>query len=504
MSRRPWPFGASLFGASLLGVGLVACGRPPEPIEPAAPAGPAPEALVAPRAGPDRSSLPEPGPRPEWAPPEPVTFRLSNGIRVWHIERGTVPLCSLELIVPRGSATDPPAKAGLTQLTVDMLDEGAGSYGALSLSEELGRLATDYRADVDVDYVGLSMNLLTENFEASVALLADMVRRPTFAPAEFARRKEQHLAQALSAESEPSHGRRVLLYRALFGEGYAGNLPSGTGATLQRVTLADVKAHFSRLVAADGAELVVVGSIDRERVERGLQKSFGDWTGKPSASVAAVAAPRGQPSVHFVPFPGAAQSALGVVRRGPTASSETYFGEEVYNRSLGGAFTSRINLNLRESKGFTYGAFSMFRRFRNAGLYGVFTDVRTDTTRASIDEIFAEFSSVCESRPLTPKERDDAVNGLLLGFPADFESIGDVAGRIATLPIYSRPAQWYKLWPQRVETVTAEVANLVGREYCDPGEYDIVIAGDREKVEPAVASLGRPLLVYDAQGRLQK
>lgn len=495
---------APSLGAVLFGVVLAACARPPEPIEPAPPVTPAPQAAEAVPAGPDRSSLPEPGPRPVWAPPEPTTFRLGNGIRVWHIERGSVPLCSLELIFPRGSATDPPAKAGLTELTVDMLDEGAGAYDALSLSEELGKLATDYRADVDVDYVSLSMNLLTQNFEASVALLADIVRRPAFVPAEFERRKEQHLAQALSAESEPSHARRVLLYRALFGEGYAGNLPSGTGATLKRIALNDVKAQFSKLIAAEGVEIVVVGSVDKERVERVLEKSFGDWTGKASVAVAPVAPPRGKASVHLVPFPGAAQSALGVIRRGPTASSDTYFSEEVYNRSIGGAFISRINLNLREDKGFTYGAFSMFRRFRNAGLYGVFTDVRTDTTRASIDEIFKEFASVCEGRPLTSQERDDAVNGLLLGFPADFESIGDVAGRIATLPIYSRPVDWYKLWPERVQSVTTEAANEVGRRYCDPAEYDIVVAGDRDKVEPAVASLGRSLLVYDAQGRPQK
>jgi predicted Zn-dependent peptidase len=146
----------------------------------------------------------------------------------------------------------------------------------------------------------------------------------------------------------------------------------------------------------------------------------------------------------------------------------------------------------------------LFRRFRKAGLFGVFTDVRTDTTRASVDEIFGELGAVCGERPVSSQERDDAVNGLLLGYPADFESISDVARRIAMLPILSRPLDWYQRWPERVAAVTTEQANQAGRDFCDSSSYEIMLAGDREKVEPALASLGRPVVVYDAQGQPQK
>lgn len=479
------------FGAIL----ALACGSKAPPAAPVAPVAESVEPGV-----PDRSALPTPGPRPDWAPPKPESWALSNGSGVLFLRDTTVPLVSIVMVVPRGAETDPPEKAGLTQLMADMLDEGAGSRSALELSDELKKLATDYSASARTDALVLSMDLIADNLEASVALLADIVRRPTFDRGEFNRRKGQLVAQALANESEPRSARRVAMYRSQFGKGYAGIVPDGTRKTLEAITYDDVVGHYRRLVASEGVQFAVSGGVERERLAKALDTAFGDWTSKAQAEARPLAPEPTAPAVYMVDFPGAAQSVLGVLRRAPGDDTPDYFPATIFNRGFGEAFTSRVNMNLREDKGYTYGAVAAFVRFELAGIYGIFADVRTDTTRASIDEVFGELSAVCGARPLTVVERDDAVNGLLLGYPARFESTGLVAQALTEIIVDERPLDWFQRWPEQIEAVTLEAANATARKYCDPKGFSIVIAGDRAKVAPTLDGLGLPLVVLDAQG----
>jgi zinc protease len=412
-----------------------------------------------------------------------------------------VPLVSLFLVIPRGAETDPPKQAGLTFLMGDLLDEGAGDLGALELSERLQTLATDVGVNSAVDYVIVSMNMIAENFGPSIDLLADIVRRPKLDEHEFQRRKAQLIAQALASEADPHTGRRVALFRGLFGEGYAGSVPTGTRDTLAGITLADVKAHFSRLMVGEGATFVVVGGISHEAVAQHLERAFGDWGGKAKVEARPLAPESGKGKLFFVDYPGAAQSVIGVVRRAPGSDAEDLFPATVFNRSFGESFTSRINLNLREDKGYTYGAGSAFQRFRKSGFFTISSDVRTDVTRASLDEILKELDQVCGARPISLEERDASVNGLLLGYPGTFESIGLVASRFAQLPIYDRPLDWYERWPERVSAVSLEQANAAGHRYCDRASYSLVVAGDKAKVVPTLEGIGFDRVELDARGR---
>ena len=468
----------------------------------AAPATPE-SAAYAPEAAPDRSGLPEPGPIVVWAPPSPGAWQLGTGAKVLHRTYGSVPLVSLTLVIPRGSETDPPGQAGLTYMMGDLLDEGAGAYGALELSERLQALATDFGVTASVDYVLLSMNLIEENFGASVALLADIVRRPKFDEQEFKRRKAQLIAQAVANEADPHTGRRVAMYHGLFGKGYAGALPTGTPDTLESIKLTDIKAHYARLMVGEGATFVVTGGIEREAAAEQLQRAFGDWGGEPGVQARPLTPAAGTGKLYFVDYPGAAQSVIGLVRRAPGANAEDLFPTTVFNRSFGEAFTSRVNMNLREQKGYTYGAVSMFQRFREVGFFGIFSDVRTDVTRQSLDEVLGELSGLCGPRPLTSEERDSSVSGLLLGYPGTFESIGLLGARFAQLPIYGRPLDWYERWPSQVSAVTLEQANEAARRYCDRAEFAVVVAGDKAKVAPTLQGIGFEMVELDARGRLR-
>lgn len=450
---------------------------------------------------PDWGKLPSPDGTVRWTPPTPVVDNLQNGLPLYFVRQGPTPLVTVMLVMPRGSATDPKGKAGLTALTMDLLDEGAGGRTALELGDELQRLGTDFGARTDVDHVLVVMNVIAENFGPSMKLFADVVQRPALSAQEFQRRKEQRIADALSNESEPAYGREVVMQRVLFGDGYAGDIPAGTRATLKALSLADVKAHYAKLVAPDGAAFVVVGGIDAAPAKQALDAAFGGWKGQSTVKPAALADKPAPPAIHLIDYPGASQSALAVVRRAEGEGTPEYFPAMVMNRAFGEAFTSRLNLNLREDKGYTYGARSVFDRWARIGYYGHFANVKAETTRASIDEIHKELSSVCGTRPLTDKERKEAVEGLLLGFPGRFERITDVAAQFVSLPLYARPTDWFGKWPERVQAVSIGQANQLAQKYCDPKSYVIVIAGDKKSVAPTLEGLELAVSSWDAQGR---
>lgn len=197
-------------------------------------------------------------------------------------QHGDVPLVSLVVVVPRGAETDPVGKEGLTSLMADLLDEGAGKLDALALGEELQALATELEISANTDGVVLSMSLISENFARSVELLADVVRRPRLQEREFQRRKAQLIAQAIASEADPQYARRSAVFRGLFGKGYAGGLAHGTRDSLQRITYADVKAHYKALMAAEGSTLIVTGGVDRDTAAKELERVFGDWAGRAS------------------------------------------------------------------------------------------------------------------------------------------------------------------------------------------------------------------------------
>jgi zinc protease len=483
---------------ALPAAGLLGCSASSAPGVAASPESPAGAAALP---APDRSQLPAPGPQVTWAPPSPESWKLASGAEVLYGKHGTVPLVALAVVIPRGAETDPPSKAGLTALMGDLLDEGAGGKSALEISERLQALATDLAVVVSIDSTVVSMNLIEENFQPSLELLSDVIRRPAFDAQEFTRRKAQLVAQALASEADPHSGRRVAMYRALFGTGYAGSVPNGTRDTLEAITLADVKAQYARIVAAEGVTFVVTGGIERAKVEEQLGRVFGDWRGAGGATAQALAPSTAAGKLYFVDYPGAAQSVIGLVRRAPGADAPDLFPATVFNRSFGEAFTSRVNMNLREGKGYTYGASSTFQRFRQAGLFGIFSDVRADVTRASLDEVLSELNGLCGARPISAEERDSSVGGLLLGYPGTFERIALLAGRYSQLPIYRRPLDWFETWPRKIESVSREQADEAARAYCDPKQFTIVVAGDKATVASTLDGIGYDWVELDARGR---
>lgn len=485
--------------ASFLAVACTA-GTPPVATGPTPSAPPtAPVAVADPNAV-NRAALPEPGQAPAWSPPEVSEVELSNGAKLWYLKQGNTPLVNVQLIIPHGAANDPVGKEGLTQLTTDMLDEGAGRLDALGLSEALQRLATDYGGRASTDSIDLGMSLLASNFAVSMNILADIVMRPKLTQADFSRRRDQLVSEAIADEKKTDIGRINVLRSVLFGKGYGSYSAGGDRASLKRISLADVKRQHQALFSPEGATFVVVGGMELEQVKQHLEAAFASWTSKAKAKPRILEAEGARGGVHLVDFPKATQSALAIAVRADASDTGDYFPQEVFNWSIGGAFTSRLNLNLREEKGYTYGARSDFVRWRQAGFFWLAAKVKSETTRASVDEMLKEVRDVCASRPLSAKERGEAVNGMLLGFPSRFESVSGTAMQLAGARMEGRGADWFRTWFSSMEKVSVEQAQRSAKRYCDPDAYVVVVAGDRATVEPTLETLKRELSVYDALG----
>jgi zinc protease len=448
------------------------------------------------------AKLPGPSGPVEWAPDLPQRLVLSNGLPVYYVKQGGTPLVALTLVMPRGSAMDPAGKAGLTALTMDLLDEGASGRDALELAAELERLATDLHAQVEVDHALLAMTLIAQNLEPSLRLLADVVRRPALNVQQFQRRREQQIARIIESTADPVYGRDLALRHALFGDGYGGKPVLGTRASVSALRHADVKRQFSNVVVPDGSAFVLVGNVSAAHVTAILEKTFGDWRGQTGASPAAPTKPLLPRTAYVLDYPGSSQSALAVARRAPGAQAADYFAALVYNRVLGGAFGSRLNLNLREDKGYTYGARSEFVRWQNAGYWGLTARVRAQVTKESTREMLREIADSCGARPIGSAEREAAVQGLLLGFPGRFEGRVETALQMSELPLHDRPLDWYARWPARVEHVTLRDINAVAGKYCDPSELVLVVAGDAQTVTPALAALEWHAVAYDPHRRV--
>lgn len=469
------------------------------PVPVVAPEKPAPE-VKEPPADPRYAALPTPKPTPAWAPPAARKTTLENGLTVWEMGGATSPLVSIYLMLPTGSATDPKGKEGLSLLSADMLDEGAGKLDALQLSDRLGELATDYSSQAGVDYVLLSMDGLTENLEESLALLADIVQRPKLVKEEFERRKEHHLAAAIARRDDPAASRSKAVSRVLFGAGYASGPPEGTHDTLKGITLDDVKRHVKRMTVPEGAHLTVAGNFDSDALKSAVTNTFGKWKGKLATTEQTVESPALGKTAYVVDFPRATQSSLAFVTRSGSSDDPNYFPEEVMNEKLGGSFIGRINMNLREDKGYTYGAFSNFRRYRKAGYFGVVTNVKTETTGASISEIKKELAAVCADRPLTDQERNEAVEGLLLGFPIQFDQVSALGFRLVALPIHNRSVDFWETWPEHIRAVTKERANQAASSFCNTEKYAVVLAGDATTVTPLLKAQGFSVQLLDRDG----
>ncbi|MEE2755492.1 MAG: pitrilysin family protein [Myxococcota bacterium] len=450
--------------------------------------------------GPDRSKLPGPAAASPWSQPEIETWTLSNGLNVWFVRQTQAPLLAIQLVFPKGSATDPGGRAGTTALMVDLLDEGADGLSALELSDAFSQLATDYSVRVDIDSATLSMSLLADKLDASLSLLAKILTKPGFAETDFNRVKAQRDARALTSESNPSSVAFVVARRVMNGSGYGAYSPNGVRKTLAQVTRKDVQLQYEKLIKPNGATVVVVGDCERTALEAALENNLGQWTGRQVESPIEPSTKPSNVGIRLVDFPGSSQSMVIAIRQAEGAKAPDYFQSEVFNKAFAGAFTARVNMNLREDKGYTYGARGAFMRLLDDGAYLIYAKVKGETTKASIDEILKEIRLVSGDKPITADEVESAKSSMIKGIPGRFERMGNVAGELGGLVAKKRGLDWYHSRMKKVAQVSLSMARDAAQKHAVAEQFQIIVAGDKAKILDGLKTFGLPIFLYDAQG----
>lgn len=443
---------------------------------------PAPDAVAVP----DRSTRPAVGRAPAVALPPLREFTLANGLDVLLMEKRDLPLVQLNLILDAGGVRDDAERAGLASLTAAMLDEGAAGMSALEIADALERLGARFAIGADAHAATVSLRAPSPLLEEAVAVMADVVLRPDFPQADLERLRLERLTSLLRRHDEPNAIAGVLYDETLFGAAHPyGRSGIGTERSLRALTRDDLRDFHQRHYSPASATAIVVGDIDEAGARALLERAFGAWSrrGVPGADVPAPVQVQGR-VVYLVDKPGAAQSVVRLGRIGVPRSTRDYYALQVMNVILGGSFTSRLNQNLREDKGYAYGAGSGFNYMPATGSWFASSSVQTHSTGPALAEFMSELRRMHE--PIPEEEVERARNFLAMRYPAGFQSVADIAGRLGEVARYSLPRDYFNRFVPEVLAVTRADVERVAREYIDPDNVAIFVVGDRDVIEQQV------------------
>jgi zinc protease len=458
-----------------------------------------------PAPGVDWSKMPGPSsPRPFRAP-RLVRKTFANGIDVWFAAWKTLPLVSVELMVPSGTADDPSGKSGLASLAAALLDKGTTRLTATELGEALEVLGVRLDARASADDTSVSWNTIARNLEPSLKVVAEMLASPRFDPRDFEREQALALARLVQGPDSVNWLAGRALPVLLYGKGHPyANPADGYAETVKGLTLDDIKSFHAERAGPRGATLIVVGDIEPDALFPMLEATLGRWSAKNSgpATRTAVRLNADPGVIYLVDKPGAVQSVLNVGRPWVDRSDPRYYATLLGNRILGGDFLSRLNQNLREKNGFTYGARSGFRFQRAGSLWTASTAVRTDATAPALKEVLGELDGLAGSRPLKEPEIVTAIGAEVQSYPNRFQSPRSIAGILRELAEFRLPPDYLDSFLGRLQATKPEEIGTAMASVVAPGERVTLVVGDRKVVEPKLRAMGfsriKPV-TYDGQ-----
>ena len=449
-----------------------------------------------------RDSAPLPGPPRPYNFPKVARRTLSNGLKILIAENHSAPLVAIRALVSSGADRDTQQLAGLASLTAELLDEGAGSRDAIQLAEHLGTLGATLGTGTDWDASYVTLDVLSKNIDATLEIFADIVRRPMLPAAALERVRSERLMDLLQQREEPGAiaGRRFS--NLLYGTGTYGNTVMGNAESVERITIDDVRQSYSRNFIPNNTALILAGDIDAGKTIENIARLFGDWKqgAAPEHTAITPAAIEGS-RIYLIDRPNAVQSEIRIGHIGVPRSSEDYFPLTVMNALLGGVFNSRINLNLRERHGYTYGARSLFAFRRQAGPFVVSAPVRNEVTLASVTEMFNELRRI-RTGDIEVQELGDTKAYLAGVFPATVQSSSDIAGRILDMELYDLPHDYFDRYRENITAVSAEDVARVAAKYIDPERALVVIVGNASQIREPLGTLGLPIQHLDVDGNV--
>jgi zinc protease len=457
----------------------------------------------------DRQSLPKPGAEPSLHLPPVRRGRLSCGAEVLVSENHKLPSLHLRVVFPFGRADDPAGRPGLASLVAATWDEGTAKRSSEQIAEELAGLGARLSLSADWDHTALRLYTPKRSLTKALEVAGDVMRQPSFPTEELDRQRNIALSTLVQVRNEPLALAGLAAIQTIYGYDHPYGRPThGTEAALKAVVGDDLRRFYAAHARPEQATVIVVGDVTYDEVVQELEKVLGGWKATGTAPTAAT--PKAAPvptRITLVDKPGAVQSVITVGMAGFDRKSPDYFSLVVMNTAFGGQFASRLNMNLREDKGYTYGARSMFDwRTRQPGLFLASSSVQTAVTVPALKEFFAELQGIAGKRPVVGEELEFCKKYVTRGFPMSFETTGGLSGQLQTLVEFGLPDDYYNRFVPAVAAVEAEALRAAARRNLDLDHLTVIVVGDRTKIESDLRGLpeGKSLRVvrFDDDFRL--
>jgi zinc protease len=453
-----------------------------------------------------RKTPPTAGKQPELNLPVPTTFALSNGNTVYLLEEHSLPVFSARLVDLAGSATNPKDQPGLAAFSARMLTEGTTKRSSTLLADDVASIGASLNSSAGMDAAAVSIDALSNNTDAAFDLLADVTLHPVFKPEEVERIRAQRLTSILQEGDQPFAAALRVGYKTLYGDYPYGYRDIGTTASVKAMTRDQLANFWSEHYAPRNAALVLVGDITEADARRLGEQYFGGWSAAGAAPNVPLPPLPPPPTrkIVIVDKPGAPQTALVAFGQGIPRSTPEYAAVDVMNSVLGGLFSSRINMNLREKNGYTYGAFSAFNYYRDGGVFYSGAQVRTDVTAPAARELFGELNRI-RTDPPTPAELKLAEDSELHSLPGQFETVNFTGSLLGELFTYSLPKTYYRTLPSEYMKLTPDAVEKTAIEYIHPDNLIVIAVGDRAKIQSGLEKLDLgPIEIRNASGDVVK
>ncbi len=450
----------------------------------------------------DRTKPPELGPPPRVALPPIVTRQLANGVKLMIVEQHELPLADFVLLVGSGGTADPTGKTGIANLTSQMLREGTTTRKSLDIADQIAFLGINLSPTSSWESSTLSLHTPTAQLDSALALFADVALHPSFPANEFERIRKNRLTELLQLRDQGPAIANIAFPAIIYGSAHPYGVPLiGTEASVKALTTADLQSYYQNNFKPNNATMIIVGDVNPGQIEQKINALFGSWQrgdvpalnyGEPPKS--------GTTTIYLIDKPGAAQSSFRIGSVGVPRSTKDYFALTVMNTILGGSFSSRLNQNLREAKGYTYGAGSRFDMRRAAGPFSASAEIVSAKTDSALLEFMKELNNIRQSVPADELSR--AKRYLQLQLPGNFETTQQIGAALVPVALYGLPLDYFNNYVQNVEAITQADVARVAQQYINPGSLAVVIVGDRKTIEPALKSTNvGPIVIRDISGQ---
>lgn len=445
--------------------------------------------------------LPKAGPDPKFRLPAIEKTKLSNGLNIWIVKQNELPIVSMNLVVNAGGTLETADKSGVSAMTGTMLNQGTKTRSALEISNGLQSIGAIVNAGASWDSSNVSMQTLTKNLDKALDFYSDIVTNASFPDTEFKSLKGRTLNSFRQRKASATAVAGLVYDKVLYGDQAYGRQLTGDEKTVAAMTRDDLVKFYEANYRPNNSTLIVVGDVQTADIKSRLEKAFSGWKpGDVKSTSLADQKMMAKPGIYLVDKPGAAQSSVSIGQVGIERGNPDYYAVQVMNSILGGGGTARLFMNLREDKGYTYGAYSRFVYRRGAGPFSASGEIQTVSTKEAVQEFMKELSGIRGSRPVTDAELDVNKQAFIRRFPAGFETVGGISNQLANLVVYGLPDSYFNDYIAKVNAVTLADVNRVANKYLDPSKMAIVIVGDRKVIEPGLKDLGMPISILDVDG----